>query len=144
MRLQHNLVLFQGAPAARKSIPGFDKVNGAFIFGAPHPLRDFAPRFIDLNKRSRQQQGIHREILHPDVPVRVSGFRELLQIDERDRAPLVDHAAEIGGTPDIESRVHSNRDPDLGCTDGGVQEMGFRRVENAQIIGGLGQVNSVP
>jgi hypothetical protein len=63
-----------GAPGADIAVPGLDQVDGALILRSPtcseHPLL----RLVNLDKAARWQNGVHSDIVCPNVSIGVVLF----------------------------------------------------------------------
>src|SRR5580700_7901846 len=109
MRLQDDLFLSQGAPAADVSTAGFHEVNGTLVFGSPAALHDFVSGFIHLHKTAWGKNGIHGQIFAANVAIGVLAGRELGQVGERNQSPLFDHASKVDGAAGVETGVQTER-----------------------------------
>src|SRR5690348_10331088 len=104
MRLQNDLIPPHAAPAAGMPLSRFHKVNWALVLRAPGTFYDPVARLVHLNETARRKDGIHCEILRPEVAVGEIGRRKLRQIGEGDQSPLLDHAAQIRSAALIKAR----------------------------------------
>src|SRR5579863_5299418 len=109
MRLQDNVLAAHAAPAASMPLARLHEINGTLVFGAPRAFDDAVPRFIDLDKTSRRQDGIHREVLRSYVAVSELAVRELRQVRNWNQSPLFHHASEICSAPVVKTRIHAHR-----------------------------------
>src|SRR5215469_4223597 len=108
MRLQDDFFPPHAAPRAGVTLASFYKVDRPLVFRTPYTFDDPVARFIHLDKTSRRQDGVHREILGPDVTVGEIAVGELGEIGDGNEAPLFNHATKIGGAAFVEARVHAN------------------------------------
>src|SRR4051794_41720689 len=99
MRLQYDLLAAHAAPAARMPFARLHKVDRALVFRTPGAFHYAVSRFIHLYEAAWRQNRIHGEILCTDVSVSEICRRELCQIRNRHKSPLLDHAPEIGCAP---------------------------------------------
>lgn len=109
MWLQYEGTLGLVAPTTDKSLSRLHEINRSLVLRAPDSFNYVMPALVDLDEGSRHQEGIHREILHPDVSVREVSGQELRKVAKRDQSPLLDHAAKVHGLASIEPGIKRKR-----------------------------------
>src|SRR5690349_6304300 len=107
--LQNDVIAFYCAPGTDVAITSLYKVDGTFVFRTPHTLSDFVSGFIYLKKSARRQERIHRKVFRADVAVGVVIIREVSQISEGDYSPLLNHAAKVGSSFEVERGIEPHR-----------------------------------
>src|SRR5271157_6453198 len=72
MRLQDDGVALDRAPATRKSVAHFHKVNRTLELRTPYSFPYLVLGFVHLHETARRKNGIHREIFRANIPIGVS------------------------------------------------------------------------
>lgn len=144
MGLQDKFVIENAAPAAHESIPRFDEVDRPLIFRSPDALLEFVPGFIDLDKGTRHDQGIHGEILHTNVPIRMVAGEQLRKVAQWDQAPLLNHPPQIHCLLRVEARIKRQRHLHHGRILQGAGDVRAGRFRQVQIGRCIVCVNSKP
>ena len=72
-------IFFEIAPTYGIAVTQLYEIDGAVVFVTPFPFLRTLVMTVDLEERTRTQQGIHGVILAPDVAVRAALVRQVLK-----------------------------------------------------------------
>src|SRR5215469_16912626 len=122
MRNQGQLRASYFAPGAGITVAQLNEVDRAIVLGARLGGKNADRMGLDLYKRSRTQDRIHRVILGSNEAVLAMANVKFLDQSDRDFAPNLDHSRDQGGCPQTETLVK----PDRKCH-GFLRICGFKR-----------------
>src|SRR5215471_9819235 len=144
MWLKNNFFAPHTAPRAGVPVPSLYEVDGPLIFRTPCSFDHAIARFIDLNETSRRQDRVHGEILGSNIAVGEVAVGELLEVRDRNESPFFDHAAQVSGATLVEARIHAYRNLHGRETRQSIGNMRFWRGNQAQVGGGIPQIDAIP
>src|ERR1039458_7791120 len=114
MRLQDDGVTLDRAPATRKSVAHFHKINRTLVLRTPCSFPYLVLGFVHLHETARRKNGIHREIFRSNIPVGVSIIRKQRKISHGHGTPLLDYTSQVRCFLERESWIEPRRYPHLG------------------------------
>src|SRR3954470_17758188 len=86
-----------GAPCTQIVVMRLEKVDWPLEIRRPGPSLDLSETLVNLDKRSRKDDGIKRVVLAAYVAIRVVRVLKRLQGLHGEQSPLLDHPSDITG-----------------------------------------------